>query len=571
MKQTKDTDGKKISIIWSIRFRLLLLVLGCIILSAGVFYVITVPKFSKEVIETVEYNMVDLAGAYCQLIDQRLDTMGNMVETDKLREILEDVGINGIDSSYAYLVNGEGVMLYHPSAEKIGKQVENEAIKKVVAKLQNGEEVEDAVVAYDFNGVRKYAGYSVSAKTKNIVIITVDEDEIMDSIFSLKVAAVNSELVVCFILLVISYLFAGTIITGIKRIARVVDKAAKLDLREYDDLHKLMKRKDEIGMIAKQYSAMQENLKKIVEQISSTSAVLLDSSQSLSSNIASVNMHSEENSATSEQLAAGMQETTANIDTIDSNVQDIENNTTSIMEKTVTGAKLANVIKERAFELEETTEKATEKANAMFNEVKERSEQAIEKSKAVEKIDVLSSTIMDIADQTSLLALNASIEAARAGELGKGFGVVANEISNLANQSANTVSGISVIVADVMDAVTNMSECLETTLKFFDRNVTKDYQNFKNTSIQYSEDAKEIQSSMDIINKEINSLSSITNQISSAVSGIARTMNEATTEVTDIAGKTSDVVSLVFETSKKIEENKVVAQDLRQIVDKFQL
>lgn len=571
MKQTKDADGNKVSILWSIRFRFLLLVLGCIILSAGVFYLITVPKFSKEVIDSVEYNMVDLAGAYSRLVEQRLDTMGNMVETDKLREILNSVRINGIDSSYAYLVNGEGVMLYHPTPEKIGKPVENEAIKKVVARLQNGETVEDAVVAYDFNGVKKYAGYSVSPKTKNIVVITVDEDEILNSIYSLKVAAVKSEIVVCLILLVIAYLFAGTIITGIKRLARVFDKAAKLDLREYDDIHKLLKQKDEIGMIAKQYCIMQENLKKIVEQINSTSAVLLDSSQSLSSNIIAVNVHSEENSATSEQLAAGMQETTANIDTIDSNVQDIENNTTSIMEKTVTGAKLASVIKERAIELEETTQKATEKANAMFSEVKERSEQAIEKSKAVEKIDVLSSTIMDIADQTSLLALNASIEAARAGELGKGFGVVANEISNLANQSASTVSGISVIVADVMDAVTNMSECLETTLKFFDRNVTKDYQNFKNTSIQYSEDAKEIQISMDTINEEINTLSSITNQISSAVSGIARTMNEATSEVTDIAGKTSDVVNLVLETSKKVEENKVIAQDLRQIVDKFEL
>ena len=121
MKQTKDTDGKKNSIIRSIRFRLLLLVLGCIILSAGVFYLITVPKFSKEVIESVEYNMVDLAGAYSQLIDQRLDTMGNMVETDKLREILEDVGINGKMNEFQAAMGLENLKIYKEEQQKRAK------------------------------------------------------------------------------------------------------------------------------------------------------------------------------------------------------------------------------------------------------------------------------------------------------------------------------------------------------------------------------------------------------------------------------------------------------------------
>lgn len=72
---------------------------------------------------------------------------------------------------------------------------------------------------------------------------------------------------------------------------------------------------------------------------------------------------------------------------------------------------------------------------------KELSE-AIEKSKSVEKINILSEAILKITEQTNLLALNAAIEAARAGEAGKGFSVVAEEIRKLAEESNNTANEI---------------------------------------------------------------------------------------------------------------------------------
>lgn len=571
MDESENGIGKKISFFNAIRFRFLVLVMGCIFISASVCYIVTVPKFSNQIIDSVKYSMEDLAKSYSAMVDQKVAGMGTMVETSVYAGVLKDVKVNGLDGSYAYLVSGNGIMLYHPTSAKIGEPVENEVIKKVAQKIQQGEKVENNVVSYKFGGKIKYAGYYVSPRTNNILVISVDQKAMLKSIDKLKLSAVRSEIVVCLILLVVAYVFAGSIIVGIKRLAKVFDKVADLDLQENDDLMNLCKRKDEIGLIAVKYSAMQENLKNIVKKINATSEQLVESSEELIRNISSVNEHSQENSSTSQEMAAGMEETTANIDIINGNVVDIEENTNRIKEKTSMGTELASTIKERAVELEEDTLKASQKANAMYEEVKARSEEAIEKSKAVEKIEVLSSTIMDIADQTSLLALNASIEAARAGELGKGFGVVANEISVLANQSANTVSNISAIVADVTDAVTNISECLETTLHFFEKNVNRDYVNFRETSIQYSEDAKQIQISMDNINVDINQLSSVTKQIASAVSEIAGTMNEAACGVTNIAEKTSDVVGLVSDTSEKVEENERYAQDLKQIVSEFKI
>lgn len=571
MKNEKSTKQREVKFQNTLRFRFLALVFGCIVISSGFCYRLSVPRFSKEVVCSIEENMVDLSKSYNELIDLQLGSMGNMVEGNQLEMILKDVQVNGIETSYAYLVNSKGIIMYHPTTEKIGQTVENEEIRKVVEQIKKGNVPPDQVITYTYHGETKYAGYSISSKNHNILVISVDEKAILADVNGIKNSLNKSEAIITLSLLALAYSFLGGIVLGIKKLAKVFDKAAELDLKDNEDLHKVAKRKDEIGLIAKKYCTMQDNLIAIVGRINHASVQLLESSDALSKVITSVNKNSEHNSATTEELASGMEETTAKIDTIDGSVQEIEANTVKVIEKTALGSEMSITIKERAEELELITQKATDKAKKMYCEVRERSNAAIEKSKAVEKIDVLSNAIMDIADQTSLLALNASIEAARAGEFGKGFGVVANEISTLANQSASTVSGISAIVSDVMDAVENMSECLETTLQFFERDVTKDYFNFKESSIQYSVDAKEIQTTIDNINSEISALGEFTNQISSAVSGIAITMNEATNGVSDIAGKTADVVLLIANTSQKIEENKKFAEDLKSIVEEFDI
>lgn len=69
---------------------------------------------------------------------------------------------------------------------------------------------------------------------------------------------------------------------------------------------------------------------------------------------------------------------------------------------------------------------------------------------AVGEIKECTQGIVDVANQTNMLALNASIEAARAGEAGKGFAVVAEQIANLAKQSAENVVEIDHVVEELL-------------------------------------------------------------------------------------------------------------------------
>ena len=88
---------------------------------------------------------------------------------------------------------------------------------------------------------------------------------------------------------------------------------------------------------------------------------------------------------------------------------------------------------------------------------------------ASQKIGDVVNLITDIAEQTNLLALNATIEAARAGEAGKGFAVVASEVKNLANQTAKATEEIGSQIADIRGATENSVRAIENTSKTIGR------------------------------------------------------------------------------------------------------
>ena len=76
-------------------------------------------------------------------------------------------------------------------------------------------------------------------------------------------------------------------------------------------------------------------------------------------------------------------------------------------------------------------------------------ETVVRLSQHSQSIEQIISTVQDIADQSNLLAVNASIEAARAGERGKGFAVVAHEIKSLADQSREATAQVREILEEI--------------------------------------------------------------------------------------------------------------------------
>ena len=413
---------------------------------------------------------------------------------------------------------------------------------------------------------------------RSILVITADEDDALadvnatsDELSSLKTTLIIIVIIVVVAAAVLAYLVSIMITMPISKITGIVAQTASLDFSHNSDADALVKRSDETGAMARAVGAMRTELRTMVEDIQSCSKEITGNVQELKEISASINQVCTDNSATTEQLAAGMQETSATTETISSNIGHMQNAANDIKNLSENGEKLSYEIQDRATKLKGTTEEASNRTTAMYRDVKEKTDEAIEDSKAVNKINELTEAIMAISSQTSLLALNASIEAARAGEAGRGFAVVATEIGNLANQTSQTVGDINNIVKEVNSAVAKMTKSLEETTDFLENVVIKDYAQFQDVSVQYNNDADTIQGSMKDIESSIVTLTDTIAEIAESLNGINSTVNESSIGVTDIAGKTTDVVTQTVQNNELVDDCLEIVEKLNVISAKFKL
>ena len=484
--------------------------------------------------------------------------------------LIGEIEISGVAGSYAYMVAPDGTMLYHTNAEKIGQPVENAAVKGIIADLQAGKSVPNGSCAYEYKGSDKIAGYAFT-KSGNIVIVTADKDVMMTGVSSMKKAMIIFGILCMAVSVALVAVFTGILLKALEKLVPVIHKTAEFDYSESDEAASMSKRKDEIGYISQALDQTRANMREVVENLQTTSRNVDQNVEDLRTMIDHVGNICSDDSATTQELAAAMQETAATVAVIDANIENIRQNARGIDEMAAEGTRLADSVSKRAINLSETTDQASQDTIKMYETVKVKSEDAILASKAVNKINELTDAIMSISSQTGLLALNASIEAARAGEAGRGFAVVASEISNLATQTSETVKNISVIVAEVNEAMNKMSDCLSQTTGFLEKNVLSDYKQFGDVSLQYRDDADTFGTSMKDIKTSIEALNQEIEQITTAIAEINATISDTTNGVTDIAGRTAEMATETADSISKVDICKQAVNNLNGVIGRFKV
>ncbi|KAF5067160.1 Methyl-accepting chemotaxis protein (MCP) signaling domain protein [anaerobic digester metagenome] len=242
--------------------------------------------------------------------------------------------------------------------------------------------------------------------------------------------------------------------------------------------------RDEVGQIAKAYSAMTSDLKTIIRDIQnllgqmahgnfvvdtecegsyvgeyeSILVAMRSINTTLSGTLSSIGVASDQVACGSDQVSNGAQALSQGTTEQASSIEELSASIAEISEQVQQNAKNARLANSSAELAGAEITRSNEQMKNMIIAMEQITSKSSEISKIIKVID-------DIAFQTNILALNAAVEAARAGAAGKGFAVVADEVRNLASKSAEAAKSTTNLIEETLVAVQNGSNLADTTAK----------------------------------------------------------------------------------------------------------
>lgn len=357
------------------------------------------------------------------------------------------------------------------------------------------------------------------------------------------------------------FVYVGSLTKVLHDVRRVLLKVSMGELSD-DRLIKI-KRTDEFGELAQGTEKLRvkisellsetkvgtEKLKEAVEHLNVTSERVIDAAKETNSNIDQINTTANTQKEETHNATEDVEMTNSAINLMLDHINDIN--------------ALSNDMSKSSRESQSILEELLQSSRNSQETAKDISQQVMVTNDFVQQIKSVTEYITDIAEETNLLALNASIEAARAGEAGKGFAVVAEEIQKLAEQSNNSAAKIGENIQELVEKTEGIVSAMvkiEDTLKKQEESVDKTKEIFDelNTSIvRVNQKEEEMQKNVADMNQAKDNMSQIIQKIADAaedsvvVSANAENMTGQMTEemhglvtlmedLTEVANKLSD-------------------------------
>lgn len=571
--KSETADTERIGFLHSLKAKILLLVAAAVVLTVVLNLWTVIPKSSSNISELTSNYMLDVAMVAGEGIDNqiRMSSYDSVMSGGNLSRIVGNVEIKGVKDSYTYIVDGDGTMLYHPTADKIGKPVENSVVKGVISKLKSENRPQPEVVQYNFNGETKYAGIYVGKSKDFILVVNANKKQALSGTTSVVTSTVKGSIFAMVLCLIAAIFVTRKIVAPIISATDTVEKLGNLDFSEDVSSDKnMLNRKDEVGVMLRSITELKNIIVKVMAEIRAYSESLGEAAEAL------------KNSANESSTAAGQVETaiTGIADGASSQAQETQSATENVIV-------MGKMIEQASTEVEQLGDnaadmhKASENAMSILAELEKINQKTMEAihiigeqtqktNESAAKIKVATDMISEIAEETTLLSLNASIEAARAGEQGRGFAVVANQIQKLAEQSADATTQITEVISelvnDAQESVQTMDEVKEV-MNQQSENVSQTEKAFKNVEKGIAESIESVEKITDKTRKLDEARAGVVDVVQS-LSAIAEE-NAASAEETSASA--SEVGSIMEDVSQNANMLDEIAVKLNENVKRFKI
>lgn len=488
--------------------------------------------------------------------------LGASIDLSFVSQLLTNIELE--DGSYAFIVDHSGIVLAHPQIELVTEETDFTHLKpvqEVILEKSGSEEYMD--------GEMRLASYTYLERTGWGIVVQIPSKIAFEALNAMVRATVFL-LVVAIIMNTLGAFFtAQSVNRPIQVIEGEINKAKNGQLNIQMD-PKVLKRKDEFGVLAKNFNDMILEIKSLVQESKGLSIKVNQVSNHLSSMSEETRALSNEITNAVEDIATGAgdqaEESEKSVlltSTFNEKFQELQERSTIMSQNAEHVIEVNKSSKIKMESLEETSKNATVTTANVEKSIHSLNEKSASIANILE-------TITSISEQTNLLALNASIEAARAGEHGRGFAVVADEIRKLAEGSKEAADEISIIIhsiqGDIKLTVDLMQEVSQSTKS---QSLSVDEVNKAFNVI--NESVNSISENIDAINSYVSELSSENGLIVDAITNISSVSEETAAASEEVTASVTQQLNSVEEVASEAKKLQGLAEQLNEGIDKFEV